>query len=153
MPISRSNASRIIVEFMPKIIRGIHLGFLAKRRVTQTQFFVVTAIHANRRCSMRMLAESMHISMPTISGIVDRLVKSGYVRREEDPADRRLVMVELSAKGKLLVQQFQSAASARWEEILQAFSANELDAFYHLIRKLNDGMTGRKENDTIKSKF
>ncbi|MBI5023625.1 MAG: MarR family transcriptional regulator [Candidatus Omnitrophica bacterium] len=152
MPVTRNDASRIIVEFMPKIIRGIHLGFLSNRRVTQTQFFVVTAIHANRRCSMRVLAESMHISMPAISGIVDRLVKSGYARREEDPEDRRLVMVELSAKGKLLVKQFQDAASARWEDILKAFSAGELDSFYHLIRKLNDGMREGKGDDAIKSK-
>ncbi len=59
-------------------------------------------------------------------------------------------MVELSAKGKLLVKQFQGAASARWEEILSAFSADELDAFYHLIRKLNDGMKEAKADDTTK---
>lgn len=142
--VSRNDVSRIIVEFMPRIIRGIHLGFLSSRTVTQTQFFVITAIHSNRRCSMRMLAESMHISMPTISGIVDRLVKSGYLRREEDPADRRVVMVELSAKGRLLVEQFQNAAGARWEEILKTFSARELESFHRLIKKLNEGIEREK---------
>lgn len=140
--VSRKDVSRVIVEFMPRIIRGIHIGFLSDRAVTQTQFFVVTAIHASRRCSMRVLAESMHISMPTISGIVDRLVKSGYVLRQEDPSDRRLVVVELSSRGKLLIQQFQNAAGIRWEDILKFLTAAELDSFYYLIKKLNKGIQG-----------
>ena len=41
------------------------------------------------------LAELCGLTTGAITGLVDRLVKSGYVRRAADPADRRRVMVEL----------------------------------------------------------
>lgn len=141
--VSRQQISRAFVELMPNIIQGIHLGFLSNRTITQTQFLVIVAIHSNRHCSMRALAEKMHVSMPTISGVVDRLVKAGYVLREDDPSDRRLVMVELSAKGRLLIEQFKKAAGARWEEILQSLSGEELISLNHLICKLNEGIRKR----------
>ena len=144
---TQKEVSRTIVEFMPNIIRGIHLGFLSNRSVTQTQFLVVISIHSNGKCSMRVLAESMHVSMPTISGIVDRLAKSGYILREEDPSDRRLVVVELSAKGKSLVEQFQKAAGTRWEEILKSLSPKELESMYHLFKKLNNQIKPKMTNE------
>ena len=141
--VSRQQVSRAFVELMPNIIQGVHLGFLSNRTITQTQFLVMVAIHSNQRCSMRTLAEKMHVSMPTISGIVDRLAKAGYILREDDPSDRRLVMVELSAKGRMFIEQFQKAAGTRWEEILHSLSMEELISLNNIIRKLNEGIRKR----------
>ena len=146
-PITQKEVSRTIVEFMPNIIRGIHLGFLSNRTVTQTQFLVIISIHSSGKCSMNTLADSMHVSMPTISGVVDRLVKSGYILRVEDSSDRRLVLVELSAKGKNLVEQFQKAAGTRWEEILKSLSPKELESMQHLFQKLNNQIKQRIPNE------
>ena len=142
-PSSRENLSRSISQLMPSIIQGVHLGFLAKRSITHTQFFVLVAIHSNGRCPMSRLAANMHVSSPTISGIVDRLVKGGYVQRIEDPQDRRQVVVELSGKGRQLIEQFQSAVMLRWSEVLQALDEKEVEAFSNVISKLRKELQGK----------
>ena len=86
---NRVKLSQSIARLMPNIIQGVHIGFLAKRNLTHTQFFVLVAIHSQNRPAMRTLSTNMQVSMPTMSGIIERLVKAGYVKRVPHPEDRR----------------------------------------------------------------
>jgi DNA-binding MarR family transcriptional regulator len=49
--------------------------------------------------SQRDLAETMHLSRPRVTSIVQGLERAGAVRREADPADRRLMRVFLTEEG------------------------------------------------------
>ena len=143
-PASRKDVSLAIAQLMPHIIQGVHLDFLTSRNITQTQFLVLVAIHSKERAPMNVLASNMKVSMPTISGIVDRLVRAGFLRRVEDPHDRRQVVVELTSKGRALIAQFQTAISQRWQEVLLALFSQELEAFYQVVAKLTEGLRQRK---------
>ena len=139
-PATRKDLSVAIAQLMPRIIQGIQLEFLVNRTMTQTQFLVLVAVHSNGRCPMKILADNMHVSMPTISGIVDRLVKSGYIRRIEDAQDRRQVVVELTPKGQSMISQFQSVVSRRWQDVLKTLESNDINMFYRIIVKLKNAL-------------
>ena len=134
--VTRQQASLAIAQLMPNIIRGVQLDFFVKRGVTQTQFLVLAAILAFRRCAMGTLAHSLHVTMPTISGVVDRLVHAGFVRRLPATGDRRQVLVELTARGQEFIKQFQAVVRRRWEEVLRTLEPKELEAFYRVVTKL-----------------
>lgn len=135
-PISRQHLSHAIAQLIPSIIQGVQLDFFIKRGVTQTQFLVLVAIHAYGHCTMGALAKNMHVSMPTATGVVDRLVRTGFVRRSSQPEDRRQVIAELTAKGQDFIQEFQQVVRRRWEEVLRSLAPKELEAFYRVITKL-----------------
>ena len=143
--VSRKELSVAIAQMIPRIIQGVQLDFLAKRTITQTQFFVLVAIHSHRRPSMRLLAQNIKVSMPTISGIVDRLVRAQYVQRLNHPQDRRLVVVELTRKGQLIIDQFQGAVARRWEEVLNSLEQNDLGSLQKIILKLKAALTAGGE--------
>ena len=82
--------------------------------------------------------------MPTISGIVDRLVKAGYIGRLDDPKDRRQVVVELTSKGELLIKQFQSVIGQRWQEVLKSLQTKDVESFYRVVVKLKNALQGEK---------
>jgi len=134
--LSLQEVSLAVARLMPNIIRGVQLEFFVKRRVTQTQLLLMLAIHAYARCSMGTLSRSLHVSMPTVSGIVDRLSRGGYVRRLPHPTDRRQILVEVTAKGQTFIKDFQSVIRHRWEEVLRPLSATERHAFYGIVTKL-----------------
>ena len=136
--VSRKDVSLAMARLMPTIIRGVQLDFFLKRGVTQTQFLVLGAIRSFSRCSMGTLARSLHVSMPTASGIVDRLVRSGHVRRVPQSEDRRQVVVELTAHGQDFFRQFEQVVRRRWEEVFLALEPAELSAFHHVVTKLNE---------------
>ncbi len=56
--------------------------------------------------TMSELAKALGISLSTTTGIVDRLVEQGLVERHEDAADRRHVLIQLSAKGVAQAEAF-----------------------------------------------
>ena len=134
--ITRKDASLAIAELMPYIMRGIQLDFFVKRGVTQTQFLVMAAVRAYSRCTMGTLAKNLHISMPTASGLVGRLVQSGYLRRIPQSEDRRQVVVTLTGKGDAFFKEFESVVRHRWEEVLVSLDEDELRAFHDVMAKL-----------------
>ena len=137
-PGSPQRLSQAIAQLMPSIIQGVQLDFFVKQGVTQTQFLVLMAIHASERSTMGTLARNLHVRMPTTTGIIDRLVRAGYVRRFPQPEDRRQVVVELTAKGQGFVRQFQAVIQHRWEELLRSLDARERQTFSRVIRKLQE---------------
>ncbi|RPH37298.1 MarR family transcriptional regulator [bacterium] len=44
------------------------------------------------------LAQETGLTTGAITGVIDRLVRAGYAAREEDPGDRRKVLVALNVK-------------------------------------------------------
>ena len=140
-PITRKDVSLSVARLMPQIMRGVQLDFFVRLGVTQTQFLMLAAIRAYTRCTMGTLARNLHVSMPTASGIVERLVRAGYVRRAPAAEDRRQVIVELTPNGGRLVRAFESVIRRRWEEALVSLDVRELRAFYDVITKLRERMT------------
>jgi DNA-binding MarR family transcriptional regulator len=135
---SRKDASLAIARLIPNIMRGIQLDLFVRRGVTQTQFLVLVATRAFGRCTMGQLARSLHVTMPTISGIVSRLVDSGHLRRAPQAEDRRQVVVELTPKGQAFFQAFERIVRQRWEEVLRSLEPDELTAFHHVVTKLHE---------------
>lgn len=134
---THQHVSQAIAQLMPGIIRGVHLDFFVKRGVTQTQFLVLMSIHGYGRCTMSTLARNMHVRMPTATGIVNRLVRSGHVRRVPTTEDRRRVPIELTAKGRAFILAFQAVIRRRWEEVLKPMAPDELAVFHRVVTGLS----------------
>ena len=137
---SREDLSHSIAQLMPNIIQGVHIGFLAHKKLTHTQFFVMVAIHSQGLPTMRALSDNMQVSMPTMSGIVERLVQGGYVKRVNHPDDRRQVLIELTPQGRRLITEFQQAAGRRWQQVLLTLNQQEIQSFTKIVMKLRQNL-------------
>lgn len=138
IPVTRKMVSQAVAELMPQIMRGVQLDFFLKRGISQTRFLVLAAIRAYGRCTMGTLARSLHVRMPTATGIVNRLVRDGFLRRTPQTEDRRQVVVELTPKALAFFQDFQRVIRRRWEEVLVTLEPVELEAFHHVLTKLRE---------------
>jgi DNA-binding MarR family transcriptional regulator len=61
-------------------------------------------LHLSGVCGLSEVSERFSITPAAASQLVDKLVQSGLVRREEDPHDRRAKCLNLTDKGKELIQ-------------------------------------------------
>ena len=136
--VSRRDVSLAVARLMPHILRGMQLDFFVTRGVTQTQFLLLSAIRAGARCSMSALARNLHVSMPTVSGIVARLVRDRLVRRSHEAQDRRQVFVALTPKGRRFFRDFESVIRRRWEEALVQLEPPELKTFHQILTTLRE---------------
>lgn len=142
--LNRTTTAVAISHLMPNIIQGAHLGVLSARMVTQSQFLILLSVHARGICPMSALAGHMKVSMPTMSGMVDRLVKAQYLKRVYNAKDRRQIMIELTPKGQNFLDEFKEIITKRWEDVLKVLTDKEVREFHHIVVKLNESVKLRE---------
>jgi DNA-binding MarR family transcriptional regulator len=69
--------------------------------VTAIQFAVLQALWQRRGATATELSDYLVIDSATITGVIDRLSKTGALERRPDPSDRRAYRLYLTASGKL----------------------------------------------------
>ncbi len=72
------------------------------------------------------LASALGVSQPTMTGILDRLVEHGFVRRQESPDDRRLVLNCLTESGAELAARLRETGRNRMVRIARRMSKADL---------------------------
>ena len=90
--------------FMNRSMRG--WGRFAKSAgLSMPQFGLLMQMHHKGDCGMSEVSERFDITPAAASQLVDKLVQGGLVQRVEDPHDRRAKLLNLTEKGRELVQQ------------------------------------------------
>jgi len=89
----------VMKEFGRRIIDGL------ENKVTLPQVLILEFLERQQESKMKDLAGFMGVSTAASTGIVDRLVKCGYVVRAFDPEDRRVIKIRLTPKGFGLLKQ------------------------------------------------
>ncbi|MFI0420632.1 MarR family winged helix-turn-helix transcriptional regulator [Spongiactinospora sp. 9N601] len=94
--------------------------------LTMRQLQVTVLLSSLGSASGQDLARHLGVGLATVSGIVDRLVRHGLASRHEDPADRRVRRVELTPKGKALIEELQDTGLAGLRRILDHLDLDTL---------------------------
>jgi DNA-binding MarR family transcriptional regulator len=79
--------------------------FTKARGLSMPQFSILMQLHYRGVCGMSEVSERFEITPAAASQLVDKLVQSGYIRREEDPQDRRAKSLKLTDKGLELIEE------------------------------------------------
>lgn len=108
-----------------------------KEDLTLPQMSVLGNIMQRGPISMRSLAQENMVAMSTMTEMVNRLVKLGFVKREKDESDRRIVNISMTPKGfKIFEEKFKMArasfvtllstmGSKKQQELISAFQTIE----------------------------
>jgi len=88
------------------------------------------------------LAELTGLTTGAVTGIIDRLEKAGYVRRANDPKDRRRTIIE-PARDKKLEKRLETIFAPFHEKMhktLSSYSDSELSFLLDVLTKTSDQM-------------
>ena len=94
--------------------------------LTMRQLKVLFLLFDQPPTRMSALAAGLGVTLPWCTSLVDRLVKEGMIQRREDPLDRRLVLCELSEKGRALVSKLWQSGQLQTEAHLERLTEEEL---------------------------
>ena len=83
----------------------------------------------------KKLLASVMLSSGGMTGRLDQLERAGLVARRPDPADRRGVVVELTARGRKTIDTAAAARFAEAERSMPPLSADESRVLTKLLRK------------------
>ncbi len=101
--------------------------------LTIMQLYTMHAI-GEEPTTMGKTAEVIRCDASNVTGIIDRLVTMGMVSREENPSDRRIKTLQLTPKGRNLLQQVLNEMAERLANL--NVTQEEMTTFREILLKL-----------------
>lgn len=105
--------------------------------ITEAQFNVLNVLgQAPDGVSQRELSDELVVDRSNVTGLLDRMEKSGWVRRDDHPADRRIYVVTLTVAGRKLWQKVLPIYLAAVGEVTAGLNPAEMRRMGEYLRKL-----------------
>lgn len=104
--------------------------------LTPTQFAALSKLSDAGECSQNQLGRLTAMDAATIKGVVDRLVKRGFVETRSDPTDRRRRVVALTPAGSEGIARAHAMARKITTQTQAPLTAAERRQLLNLLRKL-----------------
>jgi len=82
------------------------------------------------------LAELLNVTKPSVTEIINKLIRLNCVEKIQSPDDGRIFYIELTEKGRNIAQISTLAEQRVVDIILEHFDDTEIETFITLIRKL-----------------
>ncbi len=82
------------------------------------------------------LAEACLLQQPTMTKLLDRMVRDGLVKRLPDARDRRVVRIQMTQRGEALVRDLLGAAKAHEADLMARFPDIGAQRLKELLRAM-----------------
>jgi DNA-binding MarR family transcriptional regulator len=105
--------------------------------LTGAQYNVLNVLEgAAQGMSQRELSEVLVVDRSNVTGLLDRMEKAGWVKRADDPADRRVYRVSLTPAGRKLWAKVHPRYVERVAEVTRGLSLAQMKAGREILQKL-----------------
>jgi DNA-binding MarR family transcriptional regulator len=148
-----TDADGLLAEQLLRLTRRVHR--IQKRHlerrglgITPAQSRLLrTLAHYGSPPRMADLAERLEVVPRAVTTLVDGLEASGKVRRVPDPANRRVIRIELTDDGHTALCELRRARRSAAEEILAPLTAGQRAVLGELLDELIDGTADGPHGD------
>jgi DNA-binding MarR family transcriptional regulator len=134
-----ADASRL-ADFVMFTQRGCMLNLsseLNRGNLSYSQFFLLTYLASEDYLTMTDIAKKMSHSTAAATGLVDRMVKFGYVERANAIEDRRKIMVRITSKGVAVVAHMRDVIATDLAGILSSMDEDVASTVEHTKKAMN----------------
>ena len=95
------------------------------RAISSTHLHVLFLLESEGQMTMSRLAELLDVSLPNVTGIVDRMAERGFVERGRDADDRRVVTVQSAAAGREAVGEIDQIRRETMSKVLERLTPDQ----------------------------
>jgi DNA-binding MarR family transcriptional regulator len=145
--VTLSQLADAVDEMMPIFLREFvkrHSCDPLKFKVTPPQLIILNLLHKHGCSKMTDIARYIGVSTAAVTGIIDRLVKCGYVVRTAEPDDRRVVKVRTTPRGAELVKKMNKERRQMMIDIYSKISQKDRDDYFRVLMRLRDSLTKKE---------
>jgi DNA-binding MarR family transcriptional regulator len=104
--------------------------------VNRTDGRCLDIVHQHGRLTAGQLAKESSLSTGAITAVIDRLERTGYVQRIEDPSDRRRVLVEVTDKSRELAWELMGRPMTEASRpLIDRYSEQDLELLLDFTRR------------------
>jgi DNA-binding MarR family transcriptional regulator len=124
----------LISKVCQKLIINLQKAFSENGvEVTPIQVMLLFFLQKNDGSSLTQISQGLMLENPTVTGLIDRLEKLGYVKRSDHPDDRRVYLIYLTEKGNKVANKALPIIKKLNEEIKKGYSKEEIENFKKVL--------------------
>jgi DNA-binding MarR family transcriptional regulator len=124
----------LISKVYQKLIINLQKSFSESGiEVTPIQVMLLFFLQQNNGLSLTQISQGLMLENPTVTGLIDRLEKLGYVKRSDHPNDRRVYLVYLTEKGNKVANKALPIVKKLNQEIKKGYSKEEVENFKKVL--------------------
>jgi DNA-binding MarR family transcriptional regulator len=99
---------------------------------------ILVALYLHHPLTMKNLAEMIDRDKSTVTTLVDKLIRLGYVEKKTHPEDNRMTLVFLTGKGRGLKPAFLGISEALQAKVYKSLTGKERRTLVDLLRRISD---------------
>ena len=116
-------------------------GALAQMDLTAAQGHIMGFLtHRKEPPCSKDIEEAFHLSHPTVSGLLSRLEKKGFIELRPDPVDRRCKRIYILPKGHACHETILRIIAENEERVVAGFTEEEQAQFAALLQRAISNM-------------
>lgn len=89
-------------------------------------------------CPINELMRVFGLKASTLTSMLDRLEKGGYIQRSPNPEDRRSYLLQLSERGRTQAKNAHDRVHQFAAEVMQHLTEEQLQGFEAVMKAIND---------------
>ncbi|HLO28304.1 MAG TPA: MarR family winged helix-turn-helix transcriptional regulator [Anaerolineales bacterium] len=143
------------MDTTPNIMQSIRIEMRRGREADLSipQFRTMGFIQRHPDSSLSDLADHLGLTLPSVSKLVDGLVKQKLISRQESTVDRRRLTLVLTPNGESIVNSARAGALAHLTRIMSCLSNDELATIHRAMELLNPLFVSQGEQPLVKNIF
>jgi MarR family transcriptional regulator, transcriptional regulator for hemolysin len=108
--------------------------------LTRAQWRALKATSRQEGLSQAELADLLEMEAIPVGRVIDRLEKTGFVERRNDPSDRRRWRLYLTPKAHAVVGEMEEIATGLREDALRDVAREDLDALMRVLGLIKENL-------------
>ena len=110
-----------------------------------SQAGILFILNSHGRLSQRQLAQKIGITPPSMTVTLRKLEELGFIHKEPDEKDQRIIRIRLSEAGKECIEKLKSIMDEMEEILYQGFSVEEKLLFRRLLLAMRENLLNSKD--------
>ncbi len=111
--------------------------------LSRSQWRVLVLLSRLPGIKQAALAEHLEIEPITLSRQIDRMEDAGWVRREQDPSDRRVRLLYITEQALPVMDKLKAMALQLNAQAVDGLSAGEVEAFVRTMQKIRANLSDK----------
>ncbi|UCE39575.1 MAG: MarR family transcriptional regulator [Thermoplasmata archaeon] len=118
--------------------------------ITSAQGRIMFALWQNDGISINELAKKTQLKKSTLTSMLDRLERMGYVRRQRSKKDRRKILIKRTEKDRTMEKKYVEVSEEMTRLFYKGFSKSQIDSFEKDLERILNNLTEFEANANLR---
>ena len=129
------------------LLDQIRLRIWDRENLTVTQLRLLGHLRDREGLSNAELADLLYVTRPSVSALLERLERGGFIRREVSPNDRRGINIWLEPRGRGGAGNLREGTRGDPATLMEEMTPAEIDTFMKSVEKFVASGRARRAKD------